>query len=100
MNGLQTVPSQIKYWKLAAFKLFNGWLIVVTGGLCATGILPPKVAAVCLAVFVQGGKFIEGFLDQEVGRAKDKIKQDTEIFYPANLLNAAAATGTQPKGSP
>lgn len=98
MNGSST--NGISYWKMVIFKVTNGYFVVVASGLCATDIISKRVAAVILC-FVAGSKFLEGFFDQEVQKAKDNIKRDTELYYPANLLKAAA-TGTQPasKGSP
>ena len=71
--------QKISYWKVVVFKMLNGWFIVVGSGLAVADIVSPHTCKIVL-ILVGGCKFIEGLIDQEVGRAKQKIEEDTQHF--------------------
>jgi hypothetical protein len=82
---LLSFNQRLDYWKVVIFKGFNGWFIVVATALCGAGVFEGVYLKVILAV-VSGGKFIEGFIDQEVGRAQQKVKEETQHWVKAQQI--------------
>lgn len=76
--------ASFNYWKLTIFKVVNGWFIVVAGAVCAAGVID-AVTAKWLLCFVAGSKFLEGFMDQEIGKTKEKIQGDTQQFLRSQI---------------
>lgn len=91
MNGtpeaaaVLSFDKKISYWKVAIFKMVNGWFIVVGSSLAVAGIVTDHTTKIIL-ILVGGSKFLEGFIDQEVGKAKQKIEADTQHFVKASQL--------------
>jgi hypothetical protein len=89
MSDLISYQRKIDYWKVAIFKGVNGWFITVGASLAVAGILSDFETKIIL-VLVGGSKFLEGFIDQEVGRARQKIKEDTQQFFKSPLEKTLA----------
>jgi len=79
-----TLSAKLNYWKFFVFKLCNGYFIVVAGGMCAAGVIS-STAAKWLLCFIAGSKFLEGLMDQELSKTKDKIESDTQHFVRSQI---------------
>ncbi len=84
-SSLLSFNQKVAYWKVVVFKMLNGWFITVGASLAVAGILSDHTTKIIL-VLVGGSKFLEGFIDQEVVRTQQKVKEDTQHFVKAQIM--------------
>lgn len=71
---IRTAGQNAWLWRTIMFKGFNGWFITVAGAVMAAHLLTPYQESV-LGCIVAGNKFLEGFINQDVGSLKSQILQ-------------------------
>lgn len=67
-------------WRAIIFKGFNGWFIIVAMALFSQDVAWDTMTGFqrlrwVIMGLIAGGKFIEGFIDQDLGRTRATIQQ-------------------------